>query len=354
MWKPVKRNMPEDKIFTLKDFYFNLPQELIAQYPSVRRDESRLFVLNRNAPDYQHRRFYDIKEFLHEGDVLVANSARVIPARMFFRLGSGGLVEIVLTQRLSENTWLAVSNRTKKLKNGIILSSAVNPLIGFSVCARIDDFLQIEFNCGLDEKTMHEIGIIPLPPYIKRQASSIDEERYQTVYAKNGNAAAAPTAGLHFTEELIADLKNKGVVFVYINLDVSWGTFQPVRDNNLGKHKMHTEKFDFAEEAAREINNARREKRRIIAVGTTSLRVLESTYKDGLNAHGSGETDIFIYPPYKVKSIDAMITNFHTPNSTLLMLVSAFAGYEKIMDAYKTAIEKRYRFFSYGDAMLIL
>jgi S-adenosylmethionine:tRNA ribosyltransferase-isomerase len=347
-------NMPENKLFTLKDFDFNLPQELIAQYPSARRDESRLFVLNRALPDFQHKTFYQIKDFLRDGDVLVANSTRVIPARMFFRRSSGGLVEIVLAQRLSANTWLAISNKTKMLKPKDILKSDIDPSVVFTIQSRVDDFLRIEFNRELTVNVLQKIGQIPLPPYIKRQASSVDRERYQTVYAKDGNAAAAPTAGLHFTDELITDLKSKGIIFVYINLDVSWGTFQPVRDNDLSKHKMHSERYDISEQAALDINNARKEKRRLIAVGTTSLRVLESTYKDGINSHGSGETDIFIYPPYKVKSIDAMITNFHTPNSTLLMLVSAFAGYERIMDAYKFAVRKRYRFFSYGDAMLIL
>jgi S-adenosylmethionine:tRNA ribosyltransferase-isomerase len=351
---PDKMIMPEDKKFTLKDFNFNLPPELIAQYPSARRDESRLFVLNRSLSGYQHKSFYQIKDFLRAGDVLIANSTKVIPARMFFKRISGGLVEIVLTQRLSGSAWLAVSNRTKRLKPGETLQSDNDPSVEFTVQSRVDDFFMIEFNRELTVDVMERIGQIPLPPYIKREASSVDRERYQTVYARNGNAAAAPTAGLHFTDELITELKSKGIIFVYVNLDVSWGTFQPVRNNDISKHKMHSEKFDIPEQTAHEINNARKEKRRLIAVGTTALRVLESTYKDGINSHGSGETDIFIYPPCTVKSIDAMITNFHTPESTLLMLVSAFGGYNRIMDAYRIAVVKKYRFFSYGDSMLIL
>lgn len=345
--------MPEDKIFTLKDFYFNLPDDLIAQYPAEKRSESRLFVLNRNNSIYQHKTFKEIQDFLYDGDMLVVNNAKVIPARIFFKRESGGLVEIVLTQRLSKNNWLVISNKTRKLKSGDILFSSVNPTIQISIMGRDGEYLQIKSNCVFTEDILREIGRIPLPPYIKREASEIDEERYQTVYAKDGIAAAAPTAGLHFTDELIANLKKKGVVFTELTLDVSWGTFQPVRNDDLKMHKMQVERFTLSDKSAVLINNARAEKRRIIAVGTTSLRVLESTFQNGVNLPCSAETGIFIYPPYKVKSIDAMITNFHTPYSTLLMLVASFAGYEKIMDAYKVAVDKNYRFFSYGDSMFI-
>jgi S-adenosylmethionine:tRNA ribosyltransferase-isomerase len=346
--------MPVDKFYSLKDFYFNLPEELIAQYPADKRSDSRLFVLERNKSEYQHKLFYKIGEFLREGDVLVINNAKVIPARIFFRRKSGGLVEIVLTQHLSKSEWLIISNKTKKLKIGDVLSSGINPLIEISIQGKIDDYLQINSNVELTEAVLKEIGAIPLPPYIRREPSAVDEERYQTVYASLGSAAAAPTAGLHFTRELISDLKKKGIIFTELTLDVSWGTFQPVRENDLSLHKMHSENFSLSEDSANIINQARCEGRRIIAVGTTSLRVLESTINNGINEPGNNKTNIFIYPPYKIKSINAMITNFHTPYSTLLMLVSAFSGYEKIMKAYKIAVQEKYRFFSYGDAMLIL
>jgi S-adenosylmethionine:tRNA ribosyltransferase-isomerase len=346
--------MPGDKIYTLKDFYFNLPEEIIAQYPVEKRSESRLFVLDRNKPEYKHKLFYEIGEFLREGDVLVVNNAKVIPARIFFQRKSGGLVEIVLTQRLSGSNWLVISNKTKKLRIGDILYSRINPSIEISVREKNDDFLQIESNSELTEAVLKEIGTIPLPPYIKRNSSAIDEERYQTVYAKSGTAAAAPTAGLHFTDDLMNNLKKKGIIFTELTLDVSWGTFQPVREDDLSRHKMHSENFSISEQSASVINLARKENRRIIAVGTTSLRVLESSFKNGLNENGNNNTNIFIYPPFVIKSINALITNFHTPYSTLLMLVSAFAGYEKIMHAYHTAVQEKYRFFSYGDAMLII
>ncbi|MBN2403416.1 MAG: tRNA preQ1(34) S-adenosylmethionine ribosyltransferase-isomerase QueA [Spirochaetes bacterium] len=346
--------MHGDRLYSLKDFYFDLPEPLVAQYPSEKRSESRLFVLDRSCSEYKHKLFFEIEEFLCEGDVLVINNAKVIPARIFFKRKSGGLVEIVLTRRMSGMKWLVISNKTKKLKTGEILFSTADPSVEICVLGRSAEYLQVESNCELTEEVLKEIGAIPLPPYIRREPTAIDEERYQTVYASAGEAAAAPTAGLHFTAELMSRLKRKGVGFAELTLDVSWGTFQPVREDNLTKHKMHFENYCLSEQSAFEINNARSEKRRIIAVGTTSLRVLESSFRNGINESGNNATDIFIYPPYEIKSIDALITNFHTPYSTLLMLVSAFAGYNKIMDAYKTAVQEKYRFFSYGDAMLIL
>ena len=346
--------MPEDRIYSLKNFYFDLPEELIAQYPAEKRSDSRLFVLDRNKQNFSHKLFFEIGEYLREGDVLVINNAKVIPARIYFRRKTGGLVEIVLTQKLSNTGWLVISNKTKKLKSGDILYSDINPAIEIEILKRRNEYLEIESGVELTESLLKEIGEIPLPPYMKRENELVDIERYQTVYADKGTAAAAPTAGLHFTDELINTLKSKGVVFAETTLDVSWGTFQPVRDDDLRKHKMHYETYSLSEESSSIINNARREGRRVIAVGTTSLRVLESSFKNEVNVPGHNKTDIFIYPPYKIQSIDAMITNFHTPYSTLLMLVSAFAGYDKIMDAYKAAVKERYRFFSYGDAMLIL
>ena len=345
--------MPRDRVFTLRDFHFNLPQELIAQYPSATREESRLFVLNRKTGEYQHRMFYEIDEFLVKGGVLVLNDARVIHARIPFRRKSGGHVEIILTQQLSSNKWLVICNRTKRLKISEILTSDADPSIEINIINRVGDYLEVETNTVFNRKVLKDIGEIPLPPYIKREASEIDEARYQTVYSGEGIASAAPTAGLHFSDKLIEKLTTKGIFTAYLTLNVSWGTFQPVRDNDLSKHKMHKESFNFPQNSVMEVNRARREGRRVIAVGTTALRVLEATFNNGINNSLDGVTDIFIYPPYEIRSIDALITNFHTPYSTLLMLVAAFAGYGRIMDVYETAKKNRYRFFSYGDAMLI-
>ncbi|MCU0821149.1 MAG: tRNA preQ1(34) S-adenosylmethionine ribosyltransferase-isomerase QueA [Spirochaetes bacterium] len=346
--------MPQDRIFTLNDFNFDLPEELIAQYPAAGRTESRLFVLDRKSGRHEHAIFRDIGQYLRADDVLVLNNVKVIPARMYFKRTSGGLIEIVLTHRISGKKWLAICNRTKRLKKNETLVSAARDYLRIKITGRVDDCIEIESDIDLDDDVLRETGEIPLPPYITRKAGEIDRERYQTVYAEDGTAAASPTAGLHFSEALMESLSKKGIMFTSVTLNVSWGTFQPVRDNDLSKHKMHKERFSFSKESAGIINTARKNGQRIIAVGTTSLRVLESTIDNNLNIPGDGETDLFIYPPEKIKSIDALITNFHTPYSTLLMLVSSFAGYDVIMNAYREAVGKKYRFFSYGDAMLIL
>ncbi|MDY6933515.1 MAG: tRNA preQ1(34) S-adenosylmethionine ribosyltransferase-isomerase QueA [Spirochaetota bacterium] len=343
-----------DKTYTLNDFNFQLPSELIAQYPSDKREECRLFVLDRDSGRYHHRVFHEIEDFLVKGDVLVLNDARVIPARILVTKESGGVVETILVNHLFNNRWLVLCNRTKRLKINKFLTSVADPSVKFKVLRRVEDYIEVETNVELNEVVLNRIGEIPLPPYIRRDVNEYDKERYQTVYSNRVGAVASPTAGLHFTKELMKRLIAMGVIIIYITLYVSWGTFQPVRENDLTRHKMYSERFYIPEESIKEINRARSEGRRIVAVGTTSLRTLESTFDNSLNSSVSGETDIFIYPPYKIRSIDALITNFHTPNSTLLMLVSAFAGYERIMDAYKEAIDIRYRFFSYGDAMLIL
>lgn len=346
--------MPADRIFTLDDFSFDLPDALIAQYPAEKRDESRLFVLNRNTSQYEHKKFLNVIDYLNSGDILVLNKTRVIPARLFFKRPTGGIIETVLAGRLSALKWLVICNRTKKLKDGEILKSVNNEEIAVTVLGRRGDYIEIETGIEFTEDILTKIGEIPLPPYIKRELNDTDRSRYQTIYADKGIAAAAPTAGLHFTQELMEKIEARGVEFVYLMLDVSWGTFQPVREKDLSRHRMHKEYFELDEESSEKINEGRKRGSRIIAVGTTSLRALESSYKDGNNVPYNGETGIFIYPPYKIRSIDAMITNFHTPYSTLLMLVSSFAGYEKIMDAYREAVRLKYRFFSYGDAMLIL
>jgi S-adenosylmethionine:tRNA ribosyltransferase-isomerase len=340
--------------FSLKDFDFELPDELIAQYPIENRDESRLFVLNRKNNEYRHTYFEKITEELQEGDCLVFNNARVIRARIYCTRESGGKLEIILTNKINNCSWQALTNRKKRLQVGETVSAIGDKAVRFTITDKEDDFILIQSNVALTDDVLERIGLIPLPPYIKRDSGDIDSIRYQTVYAEKSGAVAAPTAGLHFTNSLLQSIEDMGVHLVYCTLNVSWGTFQPVRTNELHEHKMHTESFELSQQAAETVNTARKRGNRIIAVGTTSLRVLESTFSNGSNIPSEDSTDIFIYPPYQIKSINGLITNFHTPQSTLLMLVSAFAGYETIMDAYKTAVRLKYRFFSYGDSMIIL
>ncbi len=346
--------MTDRREYELKDFIFDLPDDLIAQHPEVERDTSRLFVVQKKSQTFIHKRFTDLHEFIAPGDVMVMNNVKVIPARIYTRRISGGTVEIILTRKLSNTRWHIVCNRTKRIQPGEILYAKENQEIRFKVLEKSGGILLVDSNIELSEEILLSIGNMPLPPYIQRKPDEDDYTKYQTVYASEPGAAASPTAGLHFTESLIDDLKNRGVDIVFLTLYVSWGTFQPVRSENISSHQMHTESYILTPQTASTINRARKESRRIIAVGTTSLRVLESTYENGENQPGKGETDIFIYPPYNVQSADALVTNFHTPGSTLLMLVSAFGGYDTIMSAYKIAIEKGYRFFSYGDAMLII
>jgi len=342
------------KEYTLKDFDYNLPERLIAQIPVERRDESKLFILNRKSGEFKHTGFKSLADFLNLNDLLVFNNTKVLNARIYCVKDSGGALEIVLTERLSETSWFIISNRTKRLKVNDLFYPLKDKSIIFTVSGRSGEYVKIETNIDLTEEILLKIGEVPLPPYIKRESDEVDADRYQTVYAEESGAVAAPTAGLHFTDEMLASLKDKGLEFVFTTLHVSWGTFSPVREDDLSKHKMHSEKFVLDTISAERINSARARGSRIVAVGTTSLRVLESTFKDGLNIAGEGYTDIFIYPPRQIESVDVLFTNLHTPGSTLLMLVSAFAGYDLIMKAYKEAVEKEYRFFSYGDAMLII
>jgi len=342
------------KEYTLEDFNYNLPKELIAQHPAESRDTSRLFVIKKNDKKFIHSNFKSLTNFLQSGDTLVFNNTKVINGRIFCTRESGGVIEIVLTGQISPARWLIISNSTRKLKVNDRIYPVKNKNINFTITGKTAENIEILTNVELTELILTEIGEVPLPPYIKRACDNFDSERYQTIYAENSGAVAAPTAGLHFTDEIFSLLKEKGIESIFITLHVSWGTFSPVRDNNLSKHKMHSEKFVLDDYAVERINSARKEGRRIIAVGTTSLRVLESTFKDGENTPEEGTTDIFIYPPYIVKSADALLTNLHTPKSTLLMLVASFAGYDLIMNAYKEAVAMEYRFFSYGDAMLII
>ncbi len=339
--------------YSLEDFYFELPHTLIAQIPTEKRDSSRLMVLNRERGSYEHRAFSELADFLRGGDLLVFNDTKVIHARVRCRRSTGGNVELLLLRRIDDYRWEAICEKMGRLRQGEALVPIKNGSISIRIIKRSGDQLQIESNIVLSESVLHAIGDIALPPYIKRNASEADEQRYQTVFAKEPGAIAAPTAGLHFTDELMSKIKQRGALTAFVTLHVSWGTFQPVRETDIAGHVMHSERYILSKETAAEINRTREQGGRIIAVGTTSLRVIESTFMHGSNNPGSGETDLFIYPPMRVRSINALITNFHTPYSTLLMLVSAFAGYETIMAAYKEAVRLQYRFFSYGDAMLI-
>lgn len=340
--------------YSLEDFNFTLPEDQIAQYPSDGRDESRLLVLERAGGKVAHRNFFNLPEYLDEGTVLVFNNARVIHARIYFRRETGARIEVILTQKLADRDWLIVCSRMKRLSPGEKIFAEADPGVFLTVKRRVDDYLEVEANRELTDDLLVAIGELPLPPYIKRKPEEKDRERYQTVYATETGAVAAPTAGLHFTADLFSALKEKKIDLEFLTLYVSWGTFQPVRSISLDEHKMHRESYHLPEDTAERINAARRAGKKIIGVGTTSLRVLESTWRDGKNIPGPGDTDIFIYPPRRVESIDGLITNFHTPYSTLLMLVAAFSGYDLIMKTYREAVEMKYRFFSYGDAMLIL
>ena len=347
--------MPEKKSpYSLQDFNYHLPEELIAQVPSRRRDSSRLFVLDRGSGQFTHTSFSSVTGYLKDDDILVFNNAKVINARIFCRRETGGRVEVVLAENISPLSWKIICNKTARIRIGEKLHPENDPAMAFTVAGREGEYLVIETGTSLDEPVLDRIGVVPLPPYIRRDADDTDSERYQTVYASKAGAVAAPTAGLHLTPGILDTLRERGITMVFTTLYVSWGTFSPVRENDLSLHKMHSEKYILDPVSAGIINSGRRAGRRIVAVGTTALRVLESTFRGGGNMPGGDSTEIFIYPPYEIKSADALLTNLHTPGSTLLMLVSAFAGYDLVMAAYAEAVRERYRFFSYGDAMLIL
>ncbi|MDA8441694.1 MAG: tRNA preQ1(34) S-adenosylmethionine ribosyltransferase-isomerase QueA [Peptococcaceae bacterium] len=339
----------------LSDFDFDLPTELIAQYPVEPRDASRLMVVDRSAPEFIHARFSDIVDYLRSGDVLVLNNTRVLPARLLGqREDTGGKVEVLLLRRQDLATWEVLVKPGKKAKLGAILSFGggllrAQVLDVTEAGGRVVKFLYT----GVFENILDELGKMPLPPYIT--AALADRERYQTVYAKETGSAAAPTAGLHFTPELLAKIRDKGVQVVEILLHVGLGTFRPVKAENILQHQMHSEYYRIEAEVAEVINRAKTEGRRVIAVGTTSARTLEaaSDADHRLRAE-EGWTNIFIYPGYCFKLVDGLITNFHFPKSTLLMLVSALAGRERIMDAYQAAVSGAYRFYSFGDAMFII
>ena len=332
------------------DFFFNLPEELIAQHPVEPRDASRLLVYDINKKEIEHKQFRNIADYLKKGDVLVVNRTRVIPARIFADIeGYSRKVEILLLKRLSYSVWEALVKPGKKMKIGTV--GSVGDKLQFKVTGIKDDgerLIEFNFN-GVFENILEEIGNIPLPPYIKEKLEN--GERYQTVYSRELGSAAAPTAGLHFTDELLEKIKQKGVEIAEVILHIGLGTFRPVKVENIEEHHMHTESYFISDEAANKINKAVDEKRRIICVGTTSVRVLESVADEyGHVKATSGETNIFIYPGYKFKIVRNLITNFHLPESTLIMLVSALVGKDETLKVYNEAIKEKYRFFSFGDA----
>ena len=336
------------------DFDYDLPQELIAQDPLEQRDSSRLLILDKETGERTHKIFHDIIDYLHEGDCLVINNTKVIPARLIGeREGTGGKVEVLLLKRRSDNVWETLVKPGKKARPGMRLYFG-GGLLHAEVQEVVDEgnrLIRFEYE-GIFEEILDQLGQMPLPPYITHQLK--DKNRYQTVYAKYEGSAAAPTAGLHFTEELLEQIQAKGIKIARVTLHVGLGTFRPVKVEDVTEHHMHTEFYHVSEEAADIINETKKQGGRVICVGTTSCRTIESAADDQGIVHATeGDTDIFIYPGYQFKVLDCLITNFHLPESTLLMLVSALAGKENIMAAYREAVEMRYRFFSFGDAMFI-
>ena len=335
------------------DFFYDLPEELIAQFPLENRDVSRLLKLNKTTGAVEHKHFYDIIDDLCENDCLILNNTKVLPARIYGeRTDTNAVVEFLLLNRLSDNKWEALAGPGKKAKKGYTFTFSSGVMDG-----TITDVLEngnrvIEFSYEGDfYDTLEKIGQMPLPHYIKEELS--DRSRYQTVYARELGSAAAPTAGFHFTTELLNKISEKGTKIAYVTLHVGIGTFRPVKEEFIENHKMHSEHYVMPKETADIINETKQKGGRVICVGTTSCRTVESVASRGEIKQAEGNTDIFIYPGYQFKCIDALITNFHLPESTLIMLVSAFAGYENTMNAYKTAVEERYRFFSFGDCMFI-
>lgn len=336
------------------DFDYLLPQSLIAQHPSEKRDDSRLLVLNKNNGAIRHRYFYELSEELQPGDVLVLNNTKVMPARLFgYKVEGSAAIEVVLLQPVKGQTdvWDVLVHPGKRAKPGTKLSFANGRMTGI-VLERSESGRLIQFQYeGIFEEVLNDIGILPLPPYIHEPPKDVG--RYQTVYAKTNGSAAAPTAGLHFTPALLEEIKDKGIQVEEVLLHVGLGTFQPVKEERIEDHHMHREAYEVSQGTADRINAAKNDGRRIIAVGTTSARTLESASRNGVLHAGASETEIFIYPGYQWQMVDALITNFHLPKSTLMMLVSALAGRTQIMHAYEEAVRHSYRFFSFGDAMFI-
>ncbi len=344
----------------LSDFHFDLPDELIARYPMSERTASRLLVLDGANGGFQHRQFTDLLELLNPGDLLVFNDTKVLPARLWGKKSTGGRLEILVERVLDDHRVLAHMRSSKSPKPGAELylladQQSDQVLAKAEVLGRHDALFELQFTEGGNAlEVMNAIGHMPLPPYIDRADELDDRERYQTVFGKKEGAVAAPTAGLHFTEDFINQCRAKGVDTTFVTLHVGAGTFQPVRVDNITEHKMHAEYIEVSSEVCQQVKATRANGGRVIAVGTTSVRSLESASQSGELQAFSGDSEIFIYPGYEFKSVDAMVTNFHLPESTLIMLVSAFAGQENVLAAYREAVTEEYRFFSYGDAMLVL
>lgn len=343
---------------TLDDFNYNLPEELIAKYPTEKRDEAKMLVVDKITGDMVHKHFYDFIDYLNPNDVLILNNTKVIPARLLGKKETGANIEIFLTRYLGNNDWQAIIRNSKRLKDGdiVTISDILKVLIKKKGEANNDGnipehLVELIYSNGSMEEILNKTGKIPLPPYIQREVEEKDKEDYQTVYAKVSGSVAAPTAGLHFTSEILEKIEKKGIKIAYVTLNVGLGTFLPVKTNDINNHKMHTESYFIPKETADIINN---KKGSLVAIGTTSLRCLEANFKKyGKIKEGYDETDIFIYPPYNFKVVDKLLTNFHLPKSTLLMLVSAFSSREIILNAYNEAIKNNYRFFSYGDCTFL-
>lgn len=337
------------------DFYYDLPEELIAQTPVEPRNSSRLMKIDRKTGDIVHSRFYNLCDYLKKGDLLVLNDSRVLPARLYGeKKDTGSFIEFLLLEQKGDKLWEIICRPGKKAKVGTEFSFGNGILTAKVIEVKDDGNRIVKFSCeGNFYAVLDEIGQMPLPPYITEKLE--DKERYQTVYSKELGSAAAPTAGLHFTKKQLEEIRSMGVDIAYVTLHVGLGTFRPVKEDDILNHKMHSEHYHLSEETAEKINRTKASGGRVIAVGTTSCRTLESMeLENGLVKSGDGYTDIFIYPGYKFKLLDGLITNFHLPESTLIMLVSAFLGYENTMNSYKIAVEEKYRFFSFGDAMCIL
>mgnify|MGYP002952059157 CR=1 FL=1 len=338
----------------LSDFNYELPQELIAQDPLLKRSDSRLMVLNRETGGIEHRHFSDVIEYLNPGDCLVINDTKVIPARLIgVKEDTGASIEVLLLKRHDDKVWETLVKPGKKARVGARISFGEGKLVGevIDIVEEGNRLIRFEYE-GIFEEVLDELGQMPLPPYITHQLK--DKNRYQTVYAKYEGSAAAPTAGLHFTQELLQQIADKGIKIAYVTLHVGLGTFRPVKEENVLEHHMHSEYYQVTEEAANTINETKKNGGRVICVGTTSCRTVESAADEqGMVQPGCDNTEIFIYPGYRFKVLDALITNFHLPESTLVMLVSALAGREHILHAYEEAIREKYRFFSFGDAMFI-
>lgn len=344
----------------ISEFDYELPEELIAQMPADKRENSRMLVLDKELKTIDHKHFYDITDYLDKNTLLVLNNTKVLPARLYGTKDTGAKIEVFLLEAKKENLWSCLIRPSKRIKPDTIIT--ISEELQVRAVEKLEDagewLVELMYNGDLFD-ILHKVGNIPLPPYIERKIQSeelkqFDMNRYQTVYAKDEGSVAAPTAGLHFTQEILEKLKDKGVEITYVTLNVGIGTFRPVKCENILEHKMHSETFEITQEAADKINEAKKNGKKIVAVGTTTVRTLETAYqKYGCIQACQNHSELFIYPPYEFKVIDKLITNFHLPKSTLLMLVSALAGKDFIFKAYKEAVDNKYRFFSYGDCMLI-